>query len=828
MKNAYILGAAAICLALAGFAGAADQVPTDIMMPGTQPNEAGTFESPDKCDNCHGGYDQARVWSNEPAFGWRGGAMGNAGRDPIFWATLAIAEQDFDGAGDLCIRCHSSRGWYGGRSVPTDGSGLARSDDNGIDCDTCHTLTNPDMSEHQGTVGPGFEPYDAETGEAYYGSGMLSLWGGSAKLGPYGDAEARHQFMQSNFHRGDICGSCHDVSNPAVGDLAPRNGAQVPLEPGTFNGTPNALDPNQDPTTKAAFNNPPYAYGIVERTFSEYKSGLIDDTLVTDFLSLPADLQVSGGALAFAYNAAMQAGGTYEDGTPRYFNCQGCHMRPDTGEGCNKAGAPTRFDLPKHDQSGGNYWMWPLIQYQDQQGTLRLGGGLTQTQIEAMDAGRQRAQQQLQMAANLEVIDNNVKITNLTGHKLISGYPEGRRMWLNVRWYCGGVPCLVDGEDGAYGPLPGATFQNPRNTDQTFVPESIIDLDNPDLKIYDAHYAMTQDWANALVTLGWDEALPLSYDRVTGQVDFTLGDLAALPNDEDYHETFHFVLNNYVSKDNRIPPYGFDGTEAAKRNALPVPAAQYGGNGSGTTYEYWDEFTIDSLNPPAGADAADLTLFYQGTSWEYVLFLWKANKGTDPAVGGNAFLGEEGVNMLDAWINADPAAPMVPPFVMATATWGNTGCTPTEPGTESTCNDTFDNDCDGLVDDADPDCAGCTPSASDDITCDGIDDDCNGLIDDGYASAPTSCGTGNCASSGALECVDGSIVDTCAPGSPLPEGPAGEPTCSDTLDNDCDGLTDANDGDCMAAVDCTAYEDKATCEMYPACRWNRKKGCLNR
>jgi hypothetical protein len=468
MKNAYILGAAAICLALAGFAGAADQVPTDIMMPGTQPNEAGTFESPDKCDNCHGGYDQARVWSNEPAFGWRGGAMGNAGRDPIFWATLAIAEQDFDGAGDLCIRCHSSRGWYGGRSVPTDGSGLARSDDNGIDCDTCHTLTNPDMSEHQGTVGPGFEPYDAETGEAYYGSGMLSLWGGSAKLGPYGDAEARHQFMQSNFHRGDICGSCHDVSNPAVGDLAPRNGAQVPLEPGTFNGTPNALDPNQDPTTKAAFNNPPYAYGIVERTFSEYKSGLIDDTLVTDFLSLPADLQVSGGALAFAYNAAMQAGGTYEDGTPRYFNCQGCHMRPDTGEGCNRAGAPTRFDLPKHDQSGGNYWMWPLIQYQDQQGTLRLGGGLTQTQIEAMDAGRQRAQQQLQMAANLEVIDNNVKITNLTGHKLISGYPEGRRMRLNLRWYCGGVTCLVDGEDGAYAPLPGATFQTPRNTRRSF------------------------------------------------------------------------------------------------------------------------------------------------------------------------------------------------------------------------------------------------------------------------------------------------------------------------------------------------------------------------
>ena len=48
--------------------------------------------------------------------------MANAGRDPIFWATLAVAEQDFDGSGNLCIRCHSTGGWYGGRSTPTDGS----------------------------------------------------------------------------------------------------------------------------------------------------------------------------------------------------------------------------------------------------------------------------------------------------------------------------------------------------------------------------------------------------------------------------------------------------------------------------------------------------------------------------------------------------------------------------------------------------------------------------------------------------------------------------------------------------------------------------------
>lgn len=81
-------------------ASAADSVPTDIQMPGTQPREVSNLDTPDKCDNCHGGYDN----TVEPDHTWRGSMMSNAGRDPIFWATVAIAEQDFPGAGDLCIR----------------------------------------------------------------------------------------------------------------------------------------------------------------------------------------------------------------------------------------------------------------------------------------------------------------------------------------------------------------------------------------------------------------------------------------------------------------------------------------------------------------------------------------------------------------------------------------------------------------------------------------------------------------------------------------------------------------------------------------------------
>ena len=97
-------------------------VPNEIQQPGTQPLEVGPLDPPSFCDNCHGGYDEAV----EPAFTWRGGMMSQATRDPIFWATVAVAEQDFSGSGDLCLRCHTPNGWIAGHSTPTDGSGFDR------------------------------------------------------------------------------------------------------------------------------------------------------------------------------------------------------------------------------------------------------------------------------------------------------------------------------------------------------------------------------------------------------------------------------------------------------------------------------------------------------------------------------------------------------------------------------------------------------------------------------------------------------------------------------------------------------------------------------
>jgi FtsP/CotA-like multicopper oxidase with cupredoxin domain len=75
---------------------------------------------------------------------------------------------------------------------------------------------------------------------------------------------------------------------------------------------------------------------------------------------------------------------------------------------------------------------------------------------------------------------------------------------------------------------------------------------------------------------------------------------------------------------------------------------------------------------------------------------------------------------------------------------------------------------------------------------------------------------------GPYECVAGG--PGCTPTEPT------EVSCSDGEDNDCDGLTDAEDPDCQQPpADCSVYQDRDTCRSDRACRWSKKDGiCLNK
>jgi MYXO-CTERM domain-containing protein len=81
-------------------------------------------------------------------------------------------------------------------------------------------------------------------------------------------------------------------------------------------------------------------------------------------------------------------------------------------------------------------------------------------------------------------------------------------------------------------------------------------------------------------------------------------------------------------------------------------------------------------------------------------------------------------------------------------------------------------------------CAAGTPAA-DDTTCDATDDDCDGTEDEDYIDTPTTCGLGQCASTGAFTCVDGNEEDTCTTGTAAPND-----TSCNGIDDDCNGEKD--------------------------------------
>jgi hypothetical protein len=108
--------------------------------------------------------------------------------------------------------------------------------------------------------------------------------------------------------------------------------------------------------------------------------------------------------------------------------------------------------------------------------------------------------------------------------------------------------------------------------------------------------------------------------------------------------SLHFVLNNRTYEDNRIPPRGFTNANFASFGGAPVGHPYADG-------QYWDD-TLYTL--PAGATRAEVKLYYQSTSKEFVEFLRDENRTT-----------HHGQMMYELWATNG----MCPPTLVGEKTW---------------------------------------------------------------------------------------------------------------------------------------------------------------
>jgi hypothetical protein len=637
-------------------------------MPGTQPDQGVSLESPNRCLNCHAGYNQ----SVEPGFNWKGSMMAQAARDFLFWSCLTVAGQDSiwaigtPNAVDLCERCHFPGGWLEGRSDPPNASAMTGADYDGVQCDFCHRMWDPFFEDTHSGVREGSDwvnywdetnasdtPSQAAAEATYQEDGLLAgaikLFSGaaffqnnepasasytestsgqffvspnSAKRASFADAAARHQMYYSRFHKSKyMCATCHDVSNPVLANLG-------------LSGLPDVTGDLITEQYAAA------SYFHVERTFSEF---------------MLSDYGQQGGAPGIGpFDPAA-----YATSYPNNYiaKCQDCHMRDVVGVGANKKGAPIRPNdslehpnsgQPLHDLTGGNAWVSYVLasavpgsaNYDStndallNQGAAVLTLDLSQGQgidPAAMLAGVDRAGQQLQLAASIENLNYNnsgalsFRIQNQTGHKLISGFPEGRRMFVNIvaKDAAGNVIYEVNPYDALAGTLKGLagyTYEDPNSNLPT--PATLGDAElYVDELVYEMHPSSS----------------------LTGE-----------------QETFHFALADGRYKDNRIPPKGFRIDEAAARLSEPVWHGVVE-PGYYTADEYAGGYDDVSLTIIGGADSVEVNLYYQTTSREYVEFLRNE-------INGSGELTLTGIGAGDD----PPYLIQTDPFFNQLAAWGDT------------------------------------------------------------------------------------------------------------------------------------------------------------
>jgi len=493
----------------------------DFHLSGTQIGDVqqSKIKTSEFCVDCHGpvGLPAPSVRDADPVWAWQGSLMAHAARDPLFFAQMTNANQDVANAGYFCMRCHAPLSFVSGHAAEPSGRTLDAYDADGITCHFCHSMVDPDYKV-------GVSPAEDEAildGLAsvpeHSANAMFVLDPLGRRRGPREDAQPPHELLHSPFHRSaNLCGTCHDVGNVAV--------SRQPDGTYRYNEIDEAT-PDENAWTQFP----------LERTFTEW--------------------QLS----AFA-NGGVDMGGRFGgSGVTVIETCQDCHMPRTAGTAARQA--PIRPDVARHSFAGSATWVLDIIgiYYKDN----------PYVNQKALAKARLESESMLERAASLEVVRNNdqleVRVVNETGHKLPTGHIEGRRIFVNVKFYDASQRMIKE-----YGHYDFNTAH----------------LDEESTRVYEMRVGLSDDAA-----------------RLTG-----------LPPGV----TTHMALADTIEFDNRIPPRGFaNGTY--EEGGAPVVGAAYADG------QYWDD--VAYAVPPKAAGAV-VTLYYQTVTAHYINAL-RAGNTTD-------------------------------------------------------------------------------------------------------------------------------------------------------------------------------------------------------
>lgn len=353
-----------------------------------------------------------------------------------------------------------------------------------------------------------------------------------------------HDLSTQNFTATDLEGVQCDFCHRAVDPLDPPQGAAVSgAVPGRGNGMFVVMptgEPRRSPrgSTRASHPTAPEPFlassgfcGTCHEVSNPY---FHPDPAVTPPAHQPA-LERTYSEWALSWYAGLGATGT----------CQSCHM--PAGDGA-------------HGFAGGNTFLLRIMpRFSPETDSAATAGALARAEAMHRRAARLEAVAGRGEAGNRLL----VRITNLTGHKLPTGFAEGRRIWLEVRAF--GPGGSLRWSSGVYDHASGSL------------------QDSPAPVVFEAH-------------LG-----PSAATAAQVGIPFAAG--------------YHAALSDSVWMDTRIPPRGFRRATFESARAAPVPVLYADG-------QYW---SVAEFHLPEGVESVAVRLLYQQVSPAFARFLRDEN-----------------------------------------------------------------------------------------------------------------------------------------------------------------------------------------------------------